>query len=143
MEINLQLVLPRDEQSVPLVRHISGFALREVEVLAECRDDIELALSEACTNVLAHAGPGDSYEVHVGIDEAVCAIRVIDAGHGFDYETLSRDGADETAEGGRGIDLMHALVDRVHFESRKESGTVVLLEKRLQYAEGASARPAG
>jgi serine/threonine-protein kinase RsbW len=137
MEINLALVLPRDELSIPVVRHICKDALSNCGVERDSIHAIELALSEACSNVLKHSDASDEYEVHASIDGERCVIRVVDAGRGFDQESLARDGADSTAEGGRGISLMRALIDDVHFESEPESGTVVRLVKELDYVEQA------
>ena len=59
MELSLALTLPRDEQTVPVARHVVRNAMDQVGVDETCVYDIELALSEASTNVLFHAGPGD------------------------------------------------------------------------------------
>ena len=140
MEINLGLLLPRDELTIPVARHICRHAMREVGVHEECVGDIEVALTEACTNVLEHSGPGHEYEVQVTMDERACVIRVIDTGRGFDGDAVGHDGSDPAAEGGRGIELMRALVDRVNFEPRAEAGTVVRLEKRLAVHDGSPLR---
>ncbi len=135
------LLLPRDGVSIPVARHICRFALKEVGVHPECVGDIEVALTEACTNVLDHSGPGDQYEVHFTMNDEQCVIRVIDTGHGFDGESLGHSRAALSAEGGRGIELMRALVDKVKFESKAEAGTVVHLEKDLSFvADSAGAR---
>ena len=44
--------------------------------------------------------------------------------------------ADALAEEGRGIHLMRALVDTVVFTSRPHKGTVVHLEKKLEWQPG-------
>lgn len=138
------LVLPRDGVSIPVARHICRFALREVGVTPDSVGDIEVALAEACTNVLDHSGPGDEYEVHFSMDDGKCEIRVVDAGHGFDGDSLGRTASDVSAERGRGIELMRALVDNVKFESKQEAGTVVHLEKALTFVDGSPvARLAG
>lgn len=139
VEINLGLLLPRDARTVPVARHICREALREMGVEGECTSDIEVALTEACTNVLDHADPGDQYEVQLTLAEVQCVIRVVDQGPGFDIEA-PRTRADGRAEGGRGIALMEALVDTVKFESKPEAGTVVHLEKELAYTERVGAR---
>ena len=48
-----------------------------------------------------------------------------------------RDHAHEDAEDGRGIQIMRALVDRVTFDNVERVGTVVHLEKKLQWNEDA------
>jgi serine/threonine-protein kinase RsbW len=136
VEINMALLLPRDARTIPVARHICREALRELGVEAECVGDIEVALTEACTNVLEHSEAGNEYEVQVQLGESDCVIRVVDQGRGFDAEAPVQRAADHS-ENGRGITLMHALVDRVKFESRPEEGTIVHLEKALMYVEGA------
>jgi serine/threonine-protein kinase RsbW len=131
MELSLALTLPRDEQTVPVARHIVRNAMEQVGVESTCIYDVELALSEACTNVLLHSGPGDQFVVRLDLDERLGVIRVIDVGHGFDSAKLQAENAAPEAERGRGLGLMQALVDRVDFTSRPEAGTIVTLEKVL------------
>jgi len=136
MDITFTLQLPRDALSIPVVRRVLNSSMRTLGVDDDCRTDIEIALTEACTNVLDHAAAGDEYEVKAGIDESGCVIEVIDTGRGFDAEHLGHAEAEPTAEEGRGIQLIRALVDKVHFKARPEAGTIVRLEKELKYTEG-------
>ena len=137
MELSLALTLPRDEQTVPVARHIVRNAMEQVGVDETCVYDVELALSEACTNVLLHSGPGDQYVVRLDLEDRIGVIRVIDVGHGFDSARLQADDPLLEAERGRGLGLMQALVDRVDLTSRPEAGTIVTLEKALTYRDGA------
>ena len=57
-----------------------------------------LALTEACANVVQHAGDAEEYQVDVAIDDLVCRISVVDDGDGFDPR---RDGP-SPLDGGRG-----------------------------------------
>ncbi|MDQ1709552.1 MAG: serine/threonine-protein kinase RsbW [Frankiaceae bacterium] len=132
MHITLSLVLPRDESSIPVVRHICAKALDEICATGDTISDIEIALTEACANVVEHSGPGDDYGVDVTIDDSTCVIRVVDNGHGIAAPD-DEPPVDLTSEGGRGVRLMRALVDTVHFESKPQEGTVVSLEKRLVF----------
>jgi serine/threonine-protein kinase RsbW len=131
MQINLSLCLPRDEMTIPVARHICRHALADLGVDEECQDDIELALTEACANVLKHSGGEEQYEVRLSVEPEVCVIRVVDTGHGFDSALVGPP--EQMGESGRGIRLMQALVDRVKFESKPEEGTIVHLEKRLAF----------
>ena len=132
VQVALLLALPRDELTVPVARHIASSAMDRLGVDRDCVTDIEVALSEACTNVIQHSGPTDDYEIVIALNETHCIIRVVDRGHGFDSSMLADD-SDVSAERGRGVELMKALVDRVQFESRTEEGTVVHLEKLLDF----------
>jgi serine/threonine-protein kinase RsbW len=133
VEIKLALALPRDELSVPVIRRVLKQAMDVLGVEPDVIADIQVALTEACTNVLDHAGEGDEYEVSAGIDGDLCLLEVVDRGGGFDGTSLGMDHAHDDAEGGRGIQLMRALVDKVRFDSRPSVGTVVHLEKRLEW----------
>src|ERR671915_1370932 len=115
MDISLALTLPRDEQTVPVARHIVRNAMEQVGVEETCVDDFELALSEACTNVLLHSGPGDQYVVRLDMEDRLGLIRVIDVGRGIDSGKLQGEDPLPDAERGRGFGLMQALVDRVDF----------------------------
>ena len=137
MEFKLTLALPRDEYSVPIARNILKSSLTVLGVKAEVIHAIELALTEACTNVLDHAADSDEYEVSAGIDGTACVIVVIDRGEGFDGSVKGLADAAPHAEDGRGIQLMRALVDKVTFTSRPQVGTVVHLEKALEWYDDA------
>ncbi|MFL6218968.1 MAG: ATP-binding protein [Actinomycetes bacterium] len=133
----MALTLPRDEQTVPVARHIVRNAMDQVGVDETCVYDVELALSEACTNVLLHSGPGDQYLVRLDLQDRLGMIRVIDVGHGFDSARLQAEDPLPQDERGRGLGLMQALVDRVDLTLRSEAGTIVTLEKVLTYRDEA------
>ena len=137
--INLVLELPRDRVSIPMVRHLTGNALAEVGVRDSTLYDVELAITEACANVLDHAGSGDAYDVIVSVSGSNCEIRVVDVGRGFDYDSLADGEMQVDAESGRGIALMRSLMDTVLFTSEPERGTVVHLVKVLDFHDSAPA----
>ena len=136
MEIKLTLALPRDELSVPVVRRVLRSSMQVLGIDGDVIADIEVALTEACTNVLDHATHGEEYEVSAGIDGDLCVIEVVDRGEGFDASGKGHASAEAGAEGGRGIQLMRALVDKVEFTNREKLGTTVHLEKRLEWQDG-------
>jgi serine/threonine-protein kinase RsbW len=133
VEIKLTLALPRDALSVPVVRRILASSMGVLGVDEDVIADVEVALTEACTNVLKHADAGEEYEVSAGIDGDLCVIEIVDRGVGFDAAELGHADASVGAEGGRGIQLMREMVDRVSFERHEAHGTVVHMEKRLQW----------
>jgi serine/threonine-protein kinase RsbW len=129
VQVSFRLSLPRDEASVPVTRRLIAQALRVVGVDPDTVSDVEIALSEACANVLRHAQMGDAYEVRAGFDQELAFLEIIDQGAGFADTSGPR--VDDDAESGRGVALMRALMDKVHFESRTGDGSSVVLEKRL------------
>jgi serine/threonine-protein kinase RsbW len=137
VEIHYGLRLPREVVTVPIVRELCRTAMTQLGVKEPCVQDVALALTEACANVIEHAeGTDDDYEVRLQLDNERCEIRVVDTGRGFDAAALS-DGTmpGSEAERGRGIQLMKALVDRVEFQSNPEKGTMVRFEKTLELAD--------
>ncbi len=69
-----------------MVRHLATATLRELGVRRESIDDIALAVTEACANVVQHAGPSLSghsdFEVRVSVEDVWCRIEVVDSGAG-------------------------------------------------------------
>lgn len=142
MEIKLRLALPRDEVSIPVVRRVLSQSLSTLGVAETCTADIALALSEACTNVLNHVQEGQEYEVSAAIDDDACVIEVADRGAGISADATASDRptAGLEAEEGRGIHLMRQLVDALQFQAREPYGTVVRLEKGIEWRDDAPAR---
>jgi serine/threonine-protein kinase RsbW len=62
VQVELALSLPREQRSVPVVRHLVRAAMRTLGVDADWINDVEVALSEACTNVLRHGDPAADSE---------------------------------------------------------------------------------
>jgi serine/threonine-protein kinase RsbW len=132
MDVALTLRVPLEEVSVPVVRRLCRAMLHTIGVDEDCAHDIELAVTEACTNVLKHGTMnGDEYEVEIKIDGAICDISVRDSGRGFDHHTAVRHIPIPAAESGRGLHLMSAVTDELSFASEPDSGTVVQLSKEL------------
>ncbi len=97
--------------------------------------DVELALREALENAVVH-GNQENPECKVLI-RCRCqsgneiSIVVTDQGKGFDFETILRNGitSDPDSEHGRGLQLMKAYMDDVHFD---RGGSEVHLRKRAR-----------
>ena len=86
MSIWWTLRLRREAASVPLVRRILTGTMDTAGVDPEISYEIGLALTEACANVVEHAGNGNAeegYQVTVLIEDDCCRIEVVDSGPGF------------------------------------------------------------
>ena len=139
MVIVFKLLLPREAASVPIVRKLCRGSFGSLGIEDECSHDLELVVTEACTNVLKHASGKDEYEVQLCLSPESCEIQVKDTGRGFDHQAHGRVEPHSTAEGGRGIHLMRVLVDRLQFVSA-DSGTMVSLHKTLRLREDSPLR---
>ncbi|WUI02771.1 ATP-binding protein [Spirillospora sp. NBC_00431] len=140
MQLALVLCLPRDAETVQLTRGVLDASLKVLGVTAETRDDITLALGEACANVVQHADPADEYEMRVGVHDSRCRIEVIDAGRGFDAAMLEKVRADATltAEHGRGLQIIDALAENLQIANGPQHGAMVRFEKPLAWEPGSA-----
>lgn len=132
MEFMFALCLPREAGSVPVVRHMIGATLRHLGVEDGCVSDVELAVTEACSNVLKHAEGADEYEVAIEVTDHRATLRIKDEGVGFEQSPRERSALELLEEKGRGIPLMEGLADEVDFTTDSEGRNVVVLTKALQ-----------
>jgi serine/threonine-protein kinase RsbW len=131
VNVDFTVRLPVDAQSLPLIRGLVRQTLQHLGVAAGGIDEILLALGEACANVVQHAGEHEEYQVDVSIDGQLCRISVLDGGHGFDVDAMTAEEPRSPLDGGRGLQLMRSLVDRLAFVQDEDGRHRVSLEKRL------------
>lgn len=147
MQLSYGLRLPTDVRCVSVVRRLCVATLTELGADQDSTDDIALAVTEACANVVQHAGTDDDFEVRVTVDGPECRIEVADNGRGIDDPALASLAVDEELHQpdplthGRGIGLMRILVDELDF-ALDEGGTTVVLVKRLELLPGSVLVPA-
>lgn len=122
----LRLELISRPGSVSLVRTLLRTIAQEVEIGSALLDDLCLAVSEACNNVVLHAYPGGSgplifsCTVRGGSVDAV----VSDRGCGM------ASGSSGTRGLGAGLAVIRALAATVEFDSRVGAGTEVRMTFR-------------
>jgi anti-sigma regulatory factor (Ser/Thr protein kinase) len=131
VNVHFSVRLPTDAQSVPLVRGLLRQALGYLGVAETGIQEIVLALTEACANVVQHAGEHEEYQVDIAIDDEICRISVLDDGDGFDPAATAIEQERSPLDAGRGLLLMRALVDRLDFVQDDDGRHRVTLEKRL------------
>jgi serine/threonine-protein kinase RsbW len=146
-------VFEREMLSVPVMRRVLGDTLRGVGVNEDSVSDILLAATEACTNVVLHAGhSAAAFTVAATVDGAACRVEVTDAGRGCRVPRGARrrglraravteaappehEPPDHAAlaESGRGFAIMSACVDEVTLRTAPGRGTRVVLDKRIAW----------
>jgi serine/threonine-protein kinase RsbW len=144
VEMNVALSLPRDVASVPVTRQVLDSCLERLGVMPETRADIALALSEACANVIRHAGPGAEYEVIASTTDGRCVIEVVDNGSRDGNKlppVMSGQNVPEHGmpEHGRGLRIIDAVTDELSLTGNGPAGTTVRFEKVLNWVPGAPA----
>jgi serine/threonine-protein kinase RsbW len=127
MRMSVRLNLPREVDSVPAVRRLLRCALSTLGLDEQAGTDLEIALTEACANVIKHATGAEAYEVRLDVGDDRCSIDVVDDGEGFD---LDADPAPTpTSERGRGLFLIRALAENVRMQSSPRTGSLIHFEK--------------
>ena len=84
MNVKFCLVFPREALSVPVMRHVLGDTLRDLGADDDGVADLLLAVTEACSNVVKHGGPGQRYEVLASVGQGGCEVQVVNSGRGSD-----------------------------------------------------------
>jgi serine/threonine-protein kinase RsbW len=137
VEFTVVLSLPRDAASVPLSRHVLDGSLQTLGVTDDTRTDIALALSEACANVIVHARSGEQYGVTASVRGGRCVIEVVNSGTAPPPLPAADGPAPLSAEHGRGLKIMDAVVENLQLTGNGQQGTTVHFEKALQWVPGA------
>jgi serine/threonine-protein kinase RsbW len=127
MRMTVRLDLPREAGSVPAVRRLLRSALAVLHVDRESGADLELAITEACANVVNHASGTQTFEVLLDVAHDRCTIDVRDDGAGFDPAAVGPPGTE--TERGRGLFLIKALAENVRLHSAPRRGSLIHFEK--------------
>jgi len=128
--------LPRTVESVAVARQAIDRILTAFGVRADCRDEIALAVTEACSNAVRHADGVQTYELAAESDDSECVITVNDNGPGLPEDQTETMPA-PNALSGRGLALMSVSTDGVELRRRHGGGLSVRLFKRLRWVDGA------
>lgn len=136
----LELTLPATRDSLAILRSAVGalldhdFRRRGAEELVL---EIQLALQEACTNVVRHAYPGDQaglIVVRAELESDLLRLEVSDEGESYHFESVPPPDFEAPRDGGFGLHLIRSTMSKVSYGKRGKRNTLVL-EKILPPAE--------
>jgi serine/threonine-protein kinase RsbW len=139
IERTFSLQVPSSTENLAMIRDfVNGIGTRAGLPASEVAK-LELAVDEACANVIEHAyGPEVTKEVSVKatLDDDAVQIDVVDTGTGFDPGQISQKNLDqlvaERKSGGLGMRLMKTLMDEVHYEVIPGQKNELRMIKRLK-----------
>jgi serine/threonine-protein kinase RsbW len=119
---DIRLTLPARPENVAVVRHVLGALAEVLNLPVTVREDMRLAVTEACTNVVRHAYPDAGGTIGVVVRPADDAIEVTvwDTGRGIG-PSLDTNGP------GLGLPLISALVDTVDIEREQGHGSRLVM----------------
>jgi serine/threonine-protein kinase RsbW len=123
IERKFTLQVPSSTENLALIREFVTTIGGQAGLIDSEISNVELAVDEACANVIEHAYGYDLTKeviVRVVFDDEALQISVIDQGHGFDPANVKQEDISELAHdrksGGLGLRLIHTLMDEVNYQ---------------------------
>ena len=133
-----QLKLPSQSDNLALIRNLVSKVAAQVGFNDDEASKIELAVDEACTNVIKHAYPkvpNAMIDVQIKVGPKQLIIVVSDKGKGFDPDKIKIADLGESIKAGRrgglGLRLMKTLMDKVDFQIQPGMKNEVKMVKYL------------
>lgn len=126
----LKFFVPGKPEYVSTVRMMISSLANAAGFDVEAIEDMKVAVSEACTNVVCHGlTAADSYEVFCEVADEKLRITVRDTGEGCDMERYQCPDLNCPKEGGLGLFIIRALMDEVIIDSELGKGTQIQMVK--------------
>jgi serine/threonine-protein kinase RsbW len=125
---DVRLTLPARPENVAVVRHVLGAFAEALRLPPDLVEDMRLAVTEACTNVVRHAYGDDehgSIDVVIRPDGDRLDLTVTDYGQGIGPSA-------DVAGPGLGLPLISALADSVQLERLPTRGSRVAMSFRCR-----------
>ena len=134
LDSDIRLTLPARPENVAVVLHVLGALAESLGLPRPVTEDMRLAVTEACTNVVRHAYNNEDGTIDVVVRPKGEALEVIvaDSGRGIGPSP-------DTAGPGLGLPLIAALADSLHVEQKESAGSRLImrfLRNRTQLAMG-------
>lgn len=126
-ECDIRLTLPSRPENVALVRHVVAALAEALAMPPKLVEDIRLAVTEACTNVVRHAYRGTEGPLEVQVEPAAgcLTVTVADRGRGI--------APNPDSEGpGLGLPLIAALSSSLEIEHSPETGSRLCMSFRAE-----------
>lgn len=134
--VAIDIEIPSDVKYIEQVVELATRECRELRMPPKkCSLNVPVALSEALSNAIIRGnrnGKGKHVRVRAVVSDDAIVFDVADEGPDFDMEKLRVEPTEETVtrEDGRGLFLMHRLMDRV--EHIRNRGNVIRLTLRRE-----------
>ena len=134
MTDRLTMSVPGKPEYVGTVRIAIAHAVSRAGFDIEAIEDIKVAVSEACTNIVCHAheDPDFSYDVEMELCDSKVTIMISDNGRGFGLNDYVEPVPGESRGSGLGIFIIRALMDEVDINSEPGAGTDIRMTKYLK-----------
>ena len=143
VERSFQLHVPSSTENLSMIRDFVGSIGQRAGFSESDVAKLELAVDEACANVIEHAyGSDATHEVTVKatVDADAVQIDIVDTGCGFDprhvEEVTLEQLISKRRSGGLGMRLIQSLMDEVQYQIGPGQKNELRMVKRLQKKDG-------
>ena len=131
----LEQVFPADAGTLADVRSVVREACRYAGCSEDCREQVVLALNEACMNVIQHGYrfvEGQQFVLRLAVDDGILQAQLLDNGSPVSDNDLRPRGLEAIRPGGLGVHFMRELMDEVGYLPAPEGFVNCLqLRKRI------------
>ncbi len=124
-------------ESLPQISEFVSRAARSAGLNEKAVYAVQLAVDEACSNIIDHAYGGEdrgSMECSVVVDDHGLTVILRDNGDPFDPQNVPSPQVniplEDLKQRGVGVFLMRKMVDELHYEYSPEGGNTLTLVKR-------------
>lgn len=127
--IRVSMVLNGLSDNLSLVRRIIFACVQHLGLNSALLNDIKLATTEACTNVIKHAYDFDTektFDLKMGVSEDLFVIEVTYDDPAFVPNDIPTPNLKEIKEGGLGVFIIRNVMDAVEYATDPKTGKVVL-----------------
>jgi serine/threonine-protein kinase RsbW len=125
---DVRLTVPARPENVAVIRHVLGAFADALRLPPELVEDMRLAVTEACTNVVRHAYRGDERgTMEVAIRPSGDRLEVIVSDHGSGMGPSS-----DVSGPGLGLPMIAALADHVEIEPGPQRGSRLAMSFRCR-----------
>jgi serine/threonine-protein kinase RsbW len=134
-----QLTVPGRFESLPQITDFIGQAARDAGFDEDQIFNIQMAVDEACSNIIEHAYGADcrgdiALTCCLELDNSF-VVTIHDTGQPFDPQSVPDPplGAslEDLPEGGLGLYFMRKLMDKIHFEFDRDHGNVLTMVNQM------------
>ena len=112
-----------------LIRRIIAASVDNLSLKPALLNDIKLATTEACTNIIKHAYQFDTektFDLKIKVSNDLILIEVTYDDPEFMPETIPTPNLNEIKEGGLGVFIIRNIMDAAQYDTNNDTGRVIL-----------------
>ncbi len=131
---HMKMHVQGSSETLSLIRRVIAACVQHLNLSAALLNDIKLATTEACTNVIKHAYKFDdsmSFDLEIRTSQEVLVVEVFYEDPEFVPENIPVPNLKEIKEGGLGVFIIRNIMDHVDYQTEGNSGKIRLLMVKI------------